>query len=110
VDGHWQKVKGCATDIAFGGDESFFKLGCNEHASGFHIYKWHEPDGWRRFSQAGGVSLTVDEAGDPWVVNNRKTVFKYDAMDERWLYMGLKNKAEEIAAGAGSVYAIAGSE
>jgi hypothetical protein len=73
--------------LAYGAGGSIFKLGCKRTKSGFSIYKYYGTDGWKRFSQAGAESIAVDAAGDPWVINNRKAVFRWSSMSERWVSM-----------------------
>ena len=74
-------MKGCATDIAFGAGTKLFKLGCIKNRNGYGIFKWIEASQtWQRFSFAGAISLAVDAGGDPWVINLRNTVFKWECV------------------------------
>jgi hypothetical protein len=106
----WVRIKGCASDLAFGHNGQIFKLGCTRNRAGFRIYSYVGKErGWRRMLVGGGTSLAVDAAGDPWIINAHKTVFKWDSLAEKWRSMGLRGQAHEIAAGpAGHVYVLAG--
>ena len=107
----WVRIKGCAKDLAFGHNGQIFKLGCTRNRAGYRIYSYAGKErGWKRFPVGGGIALAVDAAGDPWVINAHKTVFKWDSIDERWISMGLRGQAHEIAAGPeGHVYVLAGA-
>jgi hypothetical protein len=39
-NGQWVKMKGCATDIAFGSQATLFKLGCDRSETGYPIFKY----------------------------------------------------------------------
>jgi len=39
-NGQWVKMKGCATDIAFGKGDRLFKLGCVKNRNGYGIFKY----------------------------------------------------------------------
>ena len=97
-------MTGCASDIAFGGDGSLFKLGCNRNRNGNLIYKWVDGT-WKQFKFAGGVILAVDGVGAPWVVNNKKTLFKWSSEEKQWRYMGLEGVGA-IAGGPTAFYAL----
>jgi hypothetical protein len=60
--------------------------------------------------KGGGVAIAVDDSGDPWVVNRKNSLFKWNSIDKKWDYMGL-NDVREVAAGPeGQVYVLAGPQ
>jgi hypothetical protein len=56
-------------------------IGTNKEGGGFGVYKWLG----KRYQKVNGSALqiSVDAAGNPWLVNNAKAIYKHDG--KRWL-------------------------
>lgn len=70
---HWHQAPGCAKDIAIGGDDSVWIIGCDRlGASGFSIMKYvsdvHGHEGWHRVAGAS-TDIAVGPDGSVWTVN-----------------------------------------
>ena len=93
---------GLATDIAVGADGSVWIIGSNSVPGGYDIYKWNG-SGWNKID-GGALRIAVDPAGNPWVVNSTRTVFKRTASG--WQVM--PGNLLDIAIGAdGSIWGTA---
>lgn len=82
--GTWVHVPGAARDIGVGADGSVWIIGTTPAFGGFEILRrvnnaWVKVDG-------GGVRITVNPVGEPWVVNDANQVYARDG--ERWINTG----------------------
>jgi hypothetical protein len=66
-----------ATDIGVGEDGSVWITGRDpDYASGDRdIYRWNGIDAWE-VSNGGGIRISVDKAGNPWIVNSIGDVYR----------------------------------
>src|SRR6478672_8915538 len=72
----WEHLPGFAKDIGVGGDGSVWIIGTNPSgtAHDFGIHKWTGSN-WQSI-EGGGVQISVDSAGLPWIVNSMGNIFK----------------------------------
>jgi hypothetical protein len=89
----WEQLPGGATDIGFGGGKAWI-VGKNFDIRYFTGQRWKTIEG-------GAVGITVDSAGNPWVVNTDGEIFRY-----RGGWQKLPGNAIDIAAGGNSVWVI----
>ena len=72
----WDQLPGFAKDIGVGGDGSVWIIGTNpggtEHDFGIH--KWTGSN-WRGI-EGGGVQISVDSSGLPWIVNSMGNIVR----------------------------------
>lgn len=74
VGNAWQLVPGAANDIGIGGSRSaVWIIGTNAVAGGFGIHQWNGRSWDPR--PGGGVRISVDSTGNPWIVNSSHAVF-----------------------------------
>jgi peptidoglycan hydrolase-like protein with peptidoglycan-binding domain len=75
----WNTRPGLATDIAAGGDGSFWHIGTAATGDGFRIYKWSSfTRVWEEASGNGGaVRIAVAPDGTPWVTTSTGAVFNH---------------------------------
>lgn len=66
----------------------------------YGIYKWNG-SGWDR-GPGGGIKITVDENGNPWVANSKKDIYKFIGNT----FEKLPGQANDIAVGGGKVWVI----
>lgn len=71
----WRMVGGKAKDIGIGGEGSVFVIGTNTGGGGYGIWKW-KGSGWNEIG-GGAVCISVDESGNPWVVNSADNIFRW---------------------------------
>ena len=73
----WDQLPGFAKDIGVGGDGSVWIIGTNpggtEHDFGIH--KWTGSN-WQGI-EGGGVEISVDSSGLPWVVNSMGNIVRW---------------------------------
>lgn len=108
IDGEWKNAPGCASEIAIGANGSTYVLGCVKTKSGgSYIYRYEsETNNFIRL-KGTAVGLTVDEFGNPWVVNTRDHVYKYSG--KKWIQ--LPGRAKQVAAGPeGTIISIWGNK
>jgi peptidoglycan hydrolase-like protein with peptidoglycan-binding domain len=85
----WVHRPGCATDIAVGGDNSVWKLGCVQMpGGGYRPYKWNGASWDADFNTVGGVRITVGPRDpsfpnqvQPWVVRHDGHVLRRNSND-----------------------------
>jgi len=122
-DNKWVRLPGCGTDVAVGRNGEVFKIGCDERAGGFGIYRLFCKCGlkccdrgckryrhkynyvsdykgddrkcyWFRID-GSGVRLDVSPYGYPFIVNNTGNILGYDGTDWHDLHIGVQ--AHDIA-------------
>jgi hypothetical protein len=64
------------------------------------IYRYNVGRGWQSIS-GGGVQISVDALGNPWVVNDRGAVWRYATATGQWQEMRPGGSATAIAASTG---------
>lgn len=76
INNNWEKLPGSGRDIGIGSDGSVWVIGTNPAGNGrdFGVYKWTGSI-WQGVD-GGGVQITVDRFGMPWIVNSNNNVFK----------------------------------
>ena len=97
----------CFRDIALGQYGEIYALGCKSTRAGYIVMRYRENLGWKRM-KGGGVAIAVDSSGDPWVINKRKSLFKWNDGEKKWEFMGLKQVREVASGPEGMVYVLAG--
>ena len=69
----WHRFPGWARDIAVGFPSSPYVIGTDPAPGGYGIYTcngyWHKIDG-------GGVQISVDDYGFPWIVDSSGAIFR----------------------------------
>lgn len=79
----WESIVGTATDIGIGAYGHIWKIGTDPKGNyGFGVHKW-TGSGWQQIS-GGGKRIDVDNGGNPWVVNNQGSIYKYLTGSNRW--------------------------
>jgi Tectonin domain len=75
VNDTWQRVPGSAKDVGVGADGSVWIIGTNpsEPADNFGVHRWTGKD-WFGV-EGGGVQISVDKSGLPWMVNAAGNIF-----------------------------------
>jgi hypothetical protein len=65
----WQRVPGFAKDVGVGADGSVWIIGTHPSgtAANFGVHKWNGKE-WQGV-EGGGVQISADKAGMPWIVN-----------------------------------------
>jgi hypothetical protein len=80
-DGNWDLMPGWAYDIGAGADGSVWVVGVSPLTNGFGMLKWNgsqwTPDG----TDVGGLRISVDSTGIPWMVNDKGAVFRRTSTD-----------------------------
>jgi Matrixin/Putative peptidoglycan binding domain len=72
----WKKRPGCAKDIAVGGDNSVWVVGCTLASSGgYRLYKWNGTSWDRDFNDVGALRITLGPRApgllvEPWIVGD----------------------------------------
>jgi hypothetical protein len=71
----WKRVPGLAKDIGVGADGSVWIIGTNPSgtADNFGVHRWTGTD-WSGV-EGGGVQISVDKSGSPWMVNALGNIF-----------------------------------
>jgi hypothetical protein len=71
----WQHLPGSAKDIGVGADGSVWIIGTNPSGNkdNFGVHKWTGKD-WAGV-EGGGVQISVDKSGSPWMVNAMGNIF-----------------------------------
>ncbi len=106
---HWVQLPGCGTDIGVGRGGEVWKIGCDERAGGYGIWKLHcqckckcnsersctrfrpmynisrleheeKKCFWYRI-EGGATRVDVHPDGNPWVVTNDGVVYGYDGVN-----------------------------
>jgi hypothetical protein len=107
---HWVQLPGCGTDIGVGRGGEVWKIGCDERAGGYGIWKLHckckckcncersclrfrsmyynnanlahdeKKCFWYRI-EGGAVRVDVHPDGNPWVLTNDGVVYGYDGVN-----------------------------
>jgi hypothetical protein len=109
TSGTWQWIQGaCATDIAVGGDNSVWIIGCVSGSGGYEIKELVSESGgvgtWQ-LSNGRAVRIAVDQVGVPWVVASDNAVYRRTsatAASGSWNWLpgtGQDFRATDIAAG-----------
>ena len=96
----WKPAPGSARDIGASSNGVVCVVGTNPVAGGFGIYSWDGAD-WKPLGNGGGIRITVDSTGAPWVVNDVNAIWRWDG---QWRLM--PGSAVDIGAGPGGVYVI----
>ena len=75
VNDTWVHLPGSAKDIGAGGDGSVWIIGTNPGgtAHDFGIHRW-TGNNWQGI-EGGGVQISVDSSGLPWIVNSMGNIF-----------------------------------
>jgi len=102
--GSWERLSGAATDIGVGANGAVFTIGTNRSDGGHGIWKW-TGNQWQSLP-GGGVRIAVDPSGNPWVVNDRGTIFQWRGGD----WAKLPGGATDIGIGANGSVFITGTE
>jgi peptidoglycan hydrolase-like protein with peptidoglycan-binding domain len=112
----WSKRPGCAKDIAVGGDNSVWIIGCDQAFGGYRIHKWNGTSFVIDWNEVGGVRITVGPrvpGGEhrPWVVRSDGHVIRRNSADINggvWHFLpGPVTLGTDIAASpAGNVWMI----
>ena len=99
--GNWQEMPGTARDIGIG-DETVWITGSDKS-----IYRWNEESfDWGEVSGSGD-EITVDDDGNPWIINEKNDIFKYQGGN----WQEMPGAAIDIAAGPdGSVWIVGTNE
>ncbi|NOZ13037.1 MAG: hypothetical protein GXO69_05240 [Acidobacteria bacterium] len=92
----WERMPGKAVDVGIGADGSVFVLGTRKIPGGYEIYKWNGSN-WKRIPGAA-VRIDVDDAGNPWVVNDAGGIYKWSGSGWRML----PGRGTDITAGGES--------
>jgi hypothetical protein len=76
VDDKWNRLPGFAKDIGVGADGSAWIIGTNRvgTAGNFGIHRW-TGNNWVGI-EGGGVQISVDHSGLPWIVNSTGNIFR----------------------------------
>ena len=69
----WTQLNGEAQDIGVGANGAVWVIGTDVTPGGYGIHRW-TGSGWQRID-GGGVRISVDPRGRPWVVNSSHTIF-----------------------------------
>jgi len=75
--GKWHQMNHCFRDVAFGQYGEIYALGCASTRAGYAVLRYQQNVGWKRM-KGGGVAIAVDESGDPWVINRKNSLFKWN--------------------------------
>ena len=102
--GSWERLSGAATDIGVGANGAVFTIGTNRSDGGYGIWKW-TGNQWQALP-GGGVRIAVDPSGNPWVVNDRGTIFQWRGGS----WAKLPGSATDIGIGANGSVFITGTE
>jgi peptidoglycan hydrolase-like protein with peptidoglycan-binding domain len=112
----WSQRPGCAIDVAVGGDNSVWVIGCNQGVAGNRIYKWNGNSWDADFNDVGGVRITVGPRAPggehhPWVVRSDGHVIRRNSgniFTGAWHFLpGPTTLGTDIAASpAGNVWMI----
>jgi hypothetical protein len=69
----WTQMPGAASDIGIGSDGTVWVIG-----AGGALFRWDQTTGgWVRLPTGGGVRITVDGGGNPWVVNTFNEIWQH---------------------------------
>lgn len=103
-DGSWQNIPGRATDIAAGGGAEVYVIGTGAVPGGYRIYRWNGQTSGSAWDvlPGGAVRIAVDQAGNPWVVNDVGYVYRWNGSG----WTRLPGAAVDIGAGGGEIYVI----
>lgn len=95
----WQQLPGTATDIGIGGDGTVWVLGTDSKSGGYGLWRWTGrtwvPD--EASVSSAGVRISVDERGQPWVVNDSGEIWRRNS---RTSWSLLPGTATDIGIGA----------
>lgn len=110
----WTRRPGCAKDIAVGGDNSVWVLGCTRGNDGYRAFKWNGASWNIDPNQQGGYAITVGPINDggqnvPWMVTETGYPIRRDTADitgGSWFSLPLEVGGSlvlgtDIAAGSG---------
>ena len=88
----WVSIRSCAESIAFGPDNSLYKLLCKRANKGSKVLKWNPSSkNWKRLSSLSAERLTIDSSGKPWIIAKQK-VLRWQSPN--WVSMGLQEARE----------------
>ncbi|HEY5741382.1 MAG TPA: tectonin domain-containing protein, partial [Terrimicrobiaceae bacterium] len=76
VKDKWERLPGHAKDIGVGADGTVWIIGTNPFSTegDFGPHRWAEND-WLGV-EGGGVQISVDKSGLPWMVNSMGNIFR----------------------------------
>lgn len=103
----WNKLTGAGSDIGVGADGSVFVIGTDDLPGGNGIWKHQRgKNSWSRISSfRGGVRVSADPAGNPWMVDEFNQVWRWEPKDKEFVLV--QGAATDIAVGAdGTVWII----
>jgi hypothetical protein len=99
----WLSLPGRALDIGANGGQVYV-IGNNAVPGGFGIFRWNGKtfgNVWDAVS-GGATEITVDQTGNPWVVNDQGSIYRWQG----GRFELLPGKANDIGAGGGKVFII----
>jgi hypothetical protein len=88
-------MPGLAKDIGVSTNGDVWIIGTNKVGGGWGIYKWTE-NTWKNMT-GGAIAISVDDQGNPWVVNESANIFRYNG--NGWEKM--PGAAHDIGCGGG---------
>ncbi len=99
----WNRLPGAAFDVGADGGQVFV-IGRNPSAGGYGIYRWNGQTSGNAWDVLPGsaTDITVDRAGNPWVVNAANNIYRWNGNR----FDHLPGKATDIGAGGGQVFVI----
>jgi hypothetical protein len=74
----WILLPGLARDIGAGGDGSIWVIGTNAVPGGYGLWRWAPGTGGWQAVPGGAVAISVDPAGNAWVVNANGAIWLYN--------------------------------
>lgn len=72
----WQLLPGLARDIAVAADGTVWVVGTSPAQGGFTLWRWNGLD-WLPLPGQGGLEVTADPDGNPWVVTDSQTIARW---------------------------------
>jgi hypothetical protein len=103
--GKWREMTGCFTDVAFGRSGEIMALGCETNRQGNEILMYKPGKGWVTVP-GGGISLSIDKHGNPWIVNKKGYVFRWSRGAETWRFRGGGNFRKIVALSSKLVFGL----
>jgi tectonin-like protein len=70
----WERVPGCARNIAVGSNGAVWIVGCDRVSGGWSVQRWTNR-AWQRV-EGGATNIAVADDGTPWIVNDVGTVYR----------------------------------
>jgi hypothetical protein len=70
----WERLPGCARDIAVGANGAVWIVGCDRVSGGWSVHRWRN-GAWQRV-EGGATNIAVADDGTPWIVDDIGTIYR----------------------------------